>query len=88
MNEVLQVIAVVALVALTFYLGFYFGKKENKENQEALKKRIADLEQLCRFDDIPELLIENPAMIIGQKPTEKDIEWAKQKIEEYKNKEE
>ncbi len=37
---------------------------------------------LLRFAGCPELLIENPNLIIGKKPTDEDMEWARNKADE------
>jgi hypothetical protein len=46
------------------------------------QKRIAELEDLLRFDSCPEILIENPTLFKSE-PTEADKLWAKNKIGEY-----
>jgi len=38
---------------------------------------------LLRFAGVPELIIANPDFIKGKKPTDEDMEWAMQKVEEF-----
>jgi len=49
---------------------------------------ISHLQNLLRFADCPELIIENPKFIIGKKPTDEDMEWARGKVKEYIKQEE
>lgn len=48
---------------------------------QALKAE--QLKELLRFAGCPELLIENPTLIKGKKPTDEDMEWARGAIERH-----
>ncbi|KKN10329.1 hypothetical protein LCGC14_1037670 [marine sediment metagenome] len=50
----------------------------------ALKEDIRGYKKLCVMADVPNLLIDNPTTIFGEKLTEDDLKWAKKKVEEYK----
>lgn len=44
------------------------------------------LKRLLEFADVPKIFIENPNFIFGNsKPSQSDIEWAKEKIKEYES---
>lgn len=51
----------------------------------AMKELISEYQNLLKLAGVPEILIEFPRFIKGLPVTESDIEWAKTKIEEYKN---
>lgn len=54
---------------------------------EKLKERVENYKKLLRIAGVPELLIENPELIISyEPPTADDIVWAKKEIEKIENK--
>lgn len=58
---------------------------ENKDKEiERLNKLIESYKFICELADVPQILIDNPAIAKPQKLTESDIKWAKAQIELYK----
>ena len=85
-DENIIIAGILLLTGVSLWVGWGFCAEFKKEEISKLKKRISDLETLCRFDDIPEFLIEHPTFIKGQKPTEKQMEWGLKKAQEWLNK--
>ncbi len=50
----------------------------------SLDKKIEAYKEICRLADVPEVLIENPELILQSNPTKDDIDWAKKIIIKYK----
>jgi hypothetical protein len=63
---------------------FFLGRDSMREEGRKLEERVAALEALCELADVPPMLIQNPDMFNGE-ITDKDREWAKKAIKEYKN---
>lgn len=54
-----------------------------------LNERIKDLETLCHSVHIPLLVVYFPQLVLKKyqrKPTKKEVQWAKDKIAEFKEK--
>mgnify|MGYP001559277966 CR=1 FL=1 len=45
------------------------------------KRKIEAYKKICKFANVPELLIIHPELILSEPLTEKDVDWAKQIIE-------
>jgi DNA repair exonuclease SbcCD ATPase subunit len=58
--------------------------KDLEKQLEEWKALAEDLGKICEMLEVPQILREYPRVLAG-KPTNKDIEWARQKIEQLKS---
>ena len=58
---------------------------EEKRKIRVLKERVDKLEALCRLSGIPELIVQMPELITikHKKISKEDMEWVKEKIKEW-----